>query len=111
MSRVNGKKVNGAGKVEFEFRHYLDWEEVKKMCEEHNFYDLGDLKSYREMLDKCKKVETPNDCITIAQDILDHTDEKNEWLYPYEPFDEMVCYISNLLKVEIYERRVFNIEH
>lgn len=76
-------------------------EDVMGMCIRNRFYTRGDNKAYDAMLSMCGKGIEPDDVLNIAQDIVDHTPEDHELLRAYESLDEMVCYLQDLIKVEI----------
>ena len=57
-----------------EFRE-LDSYTLRNLCIDNNWYTSGDNESYSAMLSKCDKDNiTTEDIVSIAQDIMKHTD-------------------------------------
>lgn len=56
------------------------WNDLRNLCIRNNWYTCGTVQEYQKMLNMCKKDNiTTNDIVTIAQDIMDHSNkEENE---------------------------------
>ena len=63
------------------FKHTIDREAVKGFCIRNNLYTRGDCKDYdyAEMLETVSEIDdcTPQDIISIAKDIAEHSDEQD----------------------------------
>lgn len=62
----------------------IHMEELKNLCIRERWYTSGNCREYQNMLSMCKKDNiTTNDIVTIAQDIMNHTHNKDnegrEW--------------------------------
>ncbi len=57
-------------------KRLLNWDDVRKVCIQNDYYTFGDNKDYEEMLGYVMKLNncTDEDLIGIAQDIFNHTD-------------------------------------
>ena len=91
-------------KTNYDFHIYLNPEDVRTVCIKHDFYTSGTNEEYSAMLEKCGEV-TADQLAEIAQDIVEHTPEDNEYLREYEPFDEVLMYLKDLLRVYIKHNR------
>lgn len=93
-------------KTELRFRHLISAQDVRLFCIKHDLYTCGDNEAYAKMLGKCGYV-TADELSDIAQDIVDHSPADHELWASYEPTDELVCYLCDLVHVETY----LHIEH
>ena len=56
----------------------IHMEELKNLCIRERWYTSGNCREYQNMLSMCKKDNiTTNDIVTIAQDIMNHTHNKD----------------------------------
>ena len=94
--------------VRTEYVIELRAEEVRDLCIRLNFYTRGDCKAYDKMLNRCGYI-TADELIEIASDIVEHSDcDNNEWLAPYQPLDEVICYLQDICHVKVVQKSIHN---
>ena len=86
---------------ELVFTHTLRAEDVRGMCIKMQFYTKGDCKAYSDMLNMCTAHITPETVRKIAEDIVEHTPEDNPYIAEYEPVDEVMYYLTDLIETRV----------